>query len=218
MPYIYKISNDVNDKVYIGKTNFSIEKRWEEHKRDTYRARCEKRPLYNAIILYGVEHFKISLIEECSNDREASLREQYWINYFNSFENGYNATIGGDGRSYRFTTQEEIENIVSMYNSNKTVKEIAKELQCDHSTISRVLKEQNINIGVEKVRDKFLRSYGLVLINGVERLEFKTKEEALEYLHSINSDAEKDSIRKGVNRVLNGSRKTYLGYYIIKVE
>lgn len=35
MGFIYKISNDINDKVYIGKTNFTIEDRWKEHLHDS---------------------------------------------------------------------------------------------------------------------------------------------------------------------------------------
>jgi hypothetical protein len=46
---------------------------------------------------YGIEHFHISLIEETCQPEE---RERYWIEYFSSFKNGYNATHGGDGKSY----------------------------------------------------------------------------------------------------------------------
>lgn len=46
---------------------------------------------------YGIEHFRISLIEETYQPEE---RERYWIEYFGSFKNGYNATQGGDGKSY----------------------------------------------------------------------------------------------------------------------
>ena len=46
---------------------------------------------------YGVEHFHIELIEETDNPEE---REIYWIEKKQSFKNGYNATLGGDGRKY----------------------------------------------------------------------------------------------------------------------
>ena len=49
MSYIYKITNDINDKVYVGKTNFSIQKRFEEHCKDAFKPRTEKRPLYMAM-------------------------------------------------------------------------------------------------------------------------------------------------------------------------
>ena len=44
---------------------------------------------------YGVEHFHIELIEEADNPEE---REIYWIENKRSFKNGYNATMGGDGK------------------------------------------------------------------------------------------------------------------------
>lgn len=48
MAFIYKIINDINDKVYLGKTEFSIEKRFQEHCADAFRDRNEQRPLYAA--------------------------------------------------------------------------------------------------------------------------------------------------------------------------
>ena len=53
MAYIYKITNDINNKIYIGKTEFSIEKRFHEHCRDAFKERNEKRPLYAATFKYG---------------------------------------------------------------------------------------------------------------------------------------------------------------------
>lgn len=99
MPYIYKIVNDINNKIYIGKTTFSIERRWQEHSKDYKKLSQQHRPLYSAMQKYGIEHFHISLIEEC-NLLELDQRERYWIESYNSFINGYNATIGGDGKPY----------------------------------------------------------------------------------------------------------------------
>ena len=64
MAYIYKIINDMNQKIYVGKTEFSIEKRFKEHCADVFKERNEKRPLYSAMRKYGIEHFHIELIEE----------------------------------------------------------------------------------------------------------------------------------------------------------
>lgn len=53
--------------------------------------------MYRAIEKYGIDNFSIYTIEETNNPEE---REKYWIEYYGSFKNGYNATIGGDGRPY----------------------------------------------------------------------------------------------------------------------
>ena len=47
--YIYKITNNINNKIYIGKTTYSIEKRFKEHLNDSARITSDKRPLYDAI-------------------------------------------------------------------------------------------------------------------------------------------------------------------------
>lgn len=66
MSYIYVITNDVNGKQYVGKTNKSISKRFKEHISDSKKERCEKRPLYSAMNKYGVEHFHAEQLEKCS--------------------------------------------------------------------------------------------------------------------------------------------------------
>lgn len=97
MAYIYQITNEINGKIYVGKTNFSIEKRFKEHCRDAFKERNEKRPLYAAIQKYGIENFSVKLLEETDNPEE---RERFWIEKLGSFKYGYNATLGGDGKRY----------------------------------------------------------------------------------------------------------------------
>ena len=63
MAFIYKITNKVNGKIYIGKTEKSIELRFKEHCREFTKARSKDRPLYRAFNKYGVENFSIELVE-----------------------------------------------------------------------------------------------------------------------------------------------------------
>ena len=145
MAYIYKIENDINDKVYIGKTNFSVEKRFKEHCADSKRNRKEKRPLYNAMSKYGEDHFYISIIEECSSD-EASEREKYWIKYYNSYNDGYNATIGGDGK-----TLINYKKVLKLYDTTSlTSSEIAKILNCSIDFIKNIVSQYRDNVDWKK--------------------------------------------------------------------
>ena len=76
MSYIYVITNNINGKQYVGKTNLTIDQRFKQHLRDSNKERCEKRPLYDAMNKYGIEHFSIEQLEECSVE-EAPIKEIY---------------------------------------------------------------------------------------------------------------------------------------------
>lgn len=98
MGYIYKITNDINNKIYIGLTNLQNPiDRWTKHLSDMNNAILySKRPLYEAMHKYGTEHFHFEIIEETNNPSE---REQYWIKTLRTYIGfsdckGYNATLG----------------------------------------------------------------------------------------------------------------------------
>ena len=96
MQNIYKIINTINNKIYIGKTIHSIDKRLKKH---FYLAdKKTNRYLYDAINKYGKENFKIELIETCKYEL-ANEKEIYYIFFFKSNNKlfGYNMTKGGDG-------------------------------------------------------------------------------------------------------------------------
>lgn len=57
MSYIYVIKNDINKKLYVGKTTNSIEERFSRHCYDSTREKEQYRPLYAAMNKYGVKHF-----------------------------------------------------------------------------------------------------------------------------------------------------------------
>ena len=140
MSYIYKIINDINNKVYVGKTNLSIEKRFKQHCSDSFKKTEQKRPLYMAMQKYGIEHFSIHLIEECSSN-EAFFKEQYWIGYYKGYEEGYNATRGGDGK--QFFDHEQIAKILKEIPYPKQVAEI---IGCSTDTVRIVAKEYHIEV------------------------------------------------------------------------
>lgn len=138
MAYIYQITNDINGKVYIGKTERSIQERWNEHCRDRDKEEYKNRPLYRAMNKYGIKHFHIELIEETLNPEE---RETYWIEQKRSFKNGYNATLGGDGKHYL-----DYDLIIATYKEVKNVYEVARVLNCNSDSVYKVLKSHNIDI------------------------------------------------------------------------
>lgn len=137
MGYIYCITNQINGKQYIGKTTYSITRRFREHCSDCYKERCEKRPLYDAMQKYGIENFIVEQLMECDNDELSSYEIQFIDELGTHGSVGYNATYGGDGKQLFDYTE-----ILQFYKSGKSIVETARHFQCCIDTVSKVL---NIN-------------------------------------------------------------------------
>ena len=208
MVYIYKISNNIHNKIYIGKTLLSIEERFKEHCRDYKREKKEKRPLYNAMNKYGIENFSISLIEETDIPEE---REKYWIEYYGSFKNGYNATIGGDGKPYI-----DRELVIKTYLELNTCKATASALGINEETVSKILKENNIAItSAQEYNKKNYSKQVLMLSNQNTPLKtFSSLSDAARYLqtNNISKDKNLNGIVSHIGKVCNGKRKSAYGY------
>lgn len=114
---IYKITNKINNKCYIGKSS-NIEERWKYHIKNKNSLKEYNKPLYKAFRKYGVENFSFEIIEEIDNYKKLNEREKYWIEFYNCYggNKGYNATKGGDGgitcenprKKYGKITTEEV--------------------------------------------------------------------------------------------------------------
>ena len=97
---IYKITNLINNKCYIGKSS-NIEERFKYHRQRYLEIREWDKMLYKAIRKYKIENFSFEIIEiiEDYTEQKGNEREKYWIAYYNSYckNEGYNETWGGDG-------------------------------------------------------------------------------------------------------------------------
>lgn len=110
---IYKITNNINKKVYIGQS-VDIFNRWNHHKSCCKNKKCHEynSPFYRALRKYGSNNFTFEIIEQCNVD-ELDDKEIQYINQYNSFvhsknSNGYNNSIGGNqGSRFRVKTEEE---------------------------------------------------------------------------------------------------------------
>ena len=96
---IYVISNDVNNKLYVGQTLQTLNKRFNGHCCYSKSDRSSNMYIKRAIHKYGRDKFHIKLIEECSINL-LNEREKYWINYYDSYNTGYNLTLGGQSSNY----------------------------------------------------------------------------------------------------------------------
>ena len=92
---IYSITNTLNNKRYIG-YSIDIQRRWTTHKRDLKNNKHENSHLQNAYNKYGENAFEFEIIEECTKENIKD-KEKYWIAFYNSKNEGYNMSEGGDG-------------------------------------------------------------------------------------------------------------------------
>lgn len=93
---IYYIKNLINNKYYVGQSQ-DIYYRWNREKTFLNGDKLAwNAHLQNAWKKYGADNFEFKIIEECSLD-SLNNREVFWIEKLDSFNNGYNKTLGGDG-------------------------------------------------------------------------------------------------------------------------
>jgi group I intron endonuclease len=105
---IYKITNLINNKCYIGQTN-NIPRRWSEHKSALNRNLHHNEHLQKSWLRYGERNFKFEVLEYCSLE-ELNTLEEFYVSKFNSYKRGYNRTVGADGKG-KAMSQEAREKI-----------------------------------------------------------------------------------------------------------
>ena len=118
--YIYKITNDITDEVYIGQTNKNGEERWKQHMQDARRG-TKTTKLVKNFIRFGIENFSFEIIEEVRgfNSLILDIKETEYIRKYNSFKNGLNSNEGPN------------------YNGNSELKYIGSLLQVALDIINR---------------------------------------------------------------------------------
>ena len=155
--YVYKATNILNKKFYIGRCAGEIKKR--EYKHWWYaNNKKSNMPFPNALRKYGRSNFNWEIIEECIKEN-VGHREVYWIK---KLKPHYNATMGGDGGKLGIPCPEHVKEatrqsrIVSVKDRKTgeiyiSMKEARKNTGVLESSISRSLKYNGPNSRWEKV-------------------------------------------------------------------
>lgn len=147
MGYIYKITNVINQKMYIGKTSQTPSIRWSQHVSSALVSPNVKDYnflLHKAIRKYGKENFTLQIVEEVA-DTLMSARETYWIDYYKTCilteegkTKGYNMTFGGEGSVS--INYKEVHDLWDLgYGSRK----IAQSMNCHNASVVKILSSKS---------------------------------------------------------------------------
>lgn len=203
MGYIYKIINNVNQKIYIGQTRNLIKYRWQHHlwKGNHPEKPGTDYPLYRAMRKYRVENFQIEEVEETA-DELLNEREIYWIQYYNSYvPNGYNCDLGGAGAS-KFNHQEILDYFLN--EGKKNASETARYFRCSLITVIKILEENNLK--------------GTGQYQPIYQIDINTGEIIAEFDSLISAEKETKISKTQLWTAVNGQAKTAAGYAWCKVQ
>jgi len=144
---LYKIVNNINDKVYIGKTYTSLEVRLNSHINDRTKKRMKHIKFYRALNKHGVDNFKIILIGKFE---EGILEEKEieYISKYDSYKNGYNSTLGGDG--FYVMSNDDIDFYIECYNNGMSIVDIHKKYGRHMGHLRNLFEERGIKVNRHK--------------------------------------------------------------------
>lgn len=215
---IYKITNLKNNKVYIGQS-IEIERRWDKHRCYYKNEKNHRYKLYRAMSKYGLENFTFEIIEECLVD-ELNEREKYWIQYYDSYNNGYNMTIGGSdliGANDKTVLQYNSKG--ELINTFKSAHEAERETGISFTNICKVCRGErphaggyiwryiNSNLEVKPIKLNIQRN------SIIQQIDIHTKEVIAEF-SSLKEAAEKtNSNSVCISRVCKGTQQTANGFF-----
>lgn len=195
MNYIYKITNKINNKIYIGKTTILPEIRWKQHisASNGNKNRIDYNYLlHKAIRKYGKDNFILEILEEVEDESLLSKKEIYYINYYNSCilkenSNGYNMTFGGEG--YNIIDKQKL---IELWKQGKGSQEISKILNHNIDQIKKLLKTfEEYDKNLDEARNRSNRKVYQYDQNGILIQEFPSISYAAKQLKIDSSNISK---------------------------
>ena len=184
MGYIYIIKNTVNDKVYIGQTINTIEKRYRGHKVSSCRSNSK---LYKNMRSIGLDKFYIEEICKCDNSMLNKLEIEY-ISKYDSYKNGYNSTQGGCGGEHNEMYEEELSKKFIEDYYNMTLVDMCIKYNISESFLYSLLSSFGVECKKEKLKT---RSNNISIAVNIYSKQFelvksfKSIKEALDYCEYI---------------------------------
>jgi group I intron endonuclease len=218
MYYIYKTTNIITNKIYIGKR--------------VYREKDDDWYLGSGLLLkksikkYGRKFFKKEILEWCNSEKELSEREKFWIKYYSAtnLKIGYNLSLGGDGGNVGILAYEKISLKLKNKKKKKSFGEnVSKKLKGkkrSDATKEKIRKTLSGRKRPKVVGMKISTSIKEKYKNGwkspVKRMVYQYDKKSGIYLNSYNSATEAGRLlkihRKGITNNCNNKSKTSGGF------
>jgi group I intron endonuclease len=179
---IYKATNKVNGKSYVGKSIRGLNQRMTGHRHHAL-TRDSQFYFHRAIRKYGWESFEWAVIDEADTKEELAEKEKQWIDKYDSFGNGYNMTTGGDGVSGFDMTDEYRDGMSNLIKED--VIEIKRLLKYSNLSASQLRERFNIS-GDTLSRINYGRRWKHVQITDNDTFPYRTKEQAILYRYHVS--------------------------------
>lgn len=185
MGYIYKITNKITNKCYIGETKKSNpELRWNEHKSKIKKGiGCPA--LQDAVKKYEIENFKFEILIICFDDDRYKFEKEYIEKYNSIVPNGYNLTTSGEGGGF-----------YGKKHSNETIDKIKKTLKERYDNNPELRKENS-----ERVKQLFKdKNYRLKISEGLKNSEKWQNAKKGNLNNRKHSEETKNKIRDAIKK------------------
>lgn len=200
----------MTNKVYIGKSIRAAKERVDEHFSKWELLNTDTK-LTRAILKYSSTVWEWETLEECE-DGILSEREKYWISVYDSYRNGYNSTLGGDGNQRYIFDKEDI---LDKYKMGMSARSIALEYGCHSHYINEILREFGVDTSERKSKSKpiacFDRNMHLINI-------FRNKQEIQDYLIPYGYGNSLGNVAHFISKACETGKLTYKRYWVLATE
>lgn len=195
---VYKITNKVTNKIYIGITNQGSGARYRHH---WYESRIrEPSPIHRSMAKYGEDNFTLEIIDFADTYDELKEKEKYWIKQYNSTDKsiGYNLTEGGDGTFGRKHSEETKEKIRQKALGRKVSEETKRKMS--ETRLSKCSDKQK-----EHLRAISLQTKAIPVLQYSKNGEFIARYNSVAEASSITK-VHRDTIEKQLKKPLKNTQ------------
>lgn len=165
---IYKVTNQINNKSYIGKSK-DIHTRWRAHHTEPFNSNSDmyESLIYRAIRKYGIDNFTFEILEYCTEEK-LNEREKFWIEYYHTWIKdelcqGYNMTPGGETTHFEKIYDRKL--ILQLWNEGKSHQEILEQVRCTKGSLTYILDELGVSTNERRRRGASYKSKKVIQYN-----------------------------------------------------